>query len=713
MSLWLQILTGLVTGIVTGVFLGEFAAPLKYVADGFVKLLQMTVLPYVVVSILTSLGRLNYVEARRLGLRAGLVLAGLWAIGILLALLVPLAFPQVPNASFFSASALETHPPFDFLNLYIPSNPFHSLANNVVPAVVLFSVILGVALIGVEKKQPLLDVLSVIGTALSRATRFIVKLTPFGIFAVSAYATGTLSIEQIARIEIYLVAYVLLATLAVVWIIPGLISVFTPIRFGEVFGSTRDALLTAFMVGDLFVVLPSLTEECSGMLRRHHITDDHTAALPEVIVPASFNFPHVGKLLSLSFILFAGWFSDAPIEASGYPVLAATGLLTFFGSLNAAVPFLLDLFRIPADTFQLFIATSVINSRFGTLLAAVHTVAIAILGSAAVVGALRFNLWRFLRYLAVTALLLGAVLGGVRVFFARSLEGSFHGVELVYGMKPLYSHPDSPLLDLSSIPAGDSASGSVMRGIKARGRLRVCVMTDRLPFSFLDRQGRLAGLDVEMAHRLARDLQLGVEFVSVQFDTLPGALNNGQCDLAMSGISVTPLRMASNPFSTPYMDETLAFIVRDDLRSQFTTWDSIRALGPVEIHIPNIPYFIAAIRERLPEARLKVFELTANAETLLAKQDVIVAPAERGSVMTLLNPRFSVVIPEPGLIKVPLGYPVPRRDAEWLQFVNSWIELKRKDNTIEALYSHWILGKTATRRQPRWSVVRNVLHWVD
>jgi hypothetical protein len=92
---------------------------------------------------------------------------------------------------------------------------------------------------------------------------------------------------------------------------------------------------------------------------------------------------------------------------------------------------------------------------------------------------------------------------------------------------------------------------------------------------------------------------------------------------------------------------------------------------------------------------------------------VIVAPAERGSVMTLLDPRYSVVIPEPGLIKVPLAYPVTRRDPEWLHFLDTWIELKRKDDTIDALYSHWILGKSAARRQPRWSVLRNVLHWVE
>jgi ABC-type amino acid transport substrate-binding protein len=56
---------------------------------------------------------------------------------------------------------------------------------------------------------------------------------------------------------------------------------------------------------------------------------------------------------------------------------------------------------------------------------------------------------------------------------------------------------------------------------------------------------------------------------------------------------------------------------------------------------------------------------------------------------------------------------VARRDQEWVQFVNTWIELKRRDGTIDALYGHWILGKNAVKREPRWSVIRNVLHWVD
>ena len=63
-----RILVGLGLGVAVGLFLGEYPLALKWVADGFVKLLQMTVLPYVTLSIVTSLGSLSYsrrAEARR------------------------------------------------------------------------------------------------------------------------------------------------------------------------------------------------------------------------------------------------------------------------------------------------------------------------------------------------------------------------------------------------------------------------------------------------------------------------------------------------------------------------------------------------------------------------------------------------------------------------------------------------------------------------
>src|SRR5512132_1172556 len=169
MSSSTKILMGLVCGVLVGLFFGEQAGALKVVADGFVKLLQMMVLPYITISIITSLGTLDYDQVKTLGLRAGAVVVALWCVALIFAFLMPLAFPATETATFFSTTLVERRPPFNFVDLFIPSNPFYSLANNIVPAVVLFSVFVGVGLIGVERKPTLIGGLNVIKEALSRA----------------------------------------------------------------------------------------------------------------------------------------------------------------------------------------------------------------------------------------------------------------------------------------------------------------------------------------------------------------------------------------------------------------------------------------------------------------------------------------------------------------------------------------------------------------
>ena len=326
MSFSNRILVGLASGVAVGLFFGESASVLEWAANGFVKLLQVTVLPYVLVSIVGSLGRLRYADARALGIKTGAVLLGIWAVALVFTFLIPLAFPHVQSAAFFSTSLIEQRAPFNFVDLYIPSNPFYSLANNIVPAVVLFSALLGVALIGVERKDVVLDVLSVMAEALLRATRFVTRLTPYGLFAIAANAAGTLSIEQLGRLQVYLVVYVLVSLLFSLWVLPGLIAAVTPIRVRDLLSVTRDVLLTAFVAADLFIVLPVLIEASNTLLQRATPADARATKLPDVIVPTAFNLPHSGKLLSISFILFAGWFADAVVGVSDYPRLALTGL---------------------------------------------------------------------------------------------------------------------------------------------------------------------------------------------------------------------------------------------------------------------------------------------------------------------------------------------------------------------------------------------------
>jgi len=278
-------------------------------------------------------------------------------------------------------------------------------------------------------------------------------------------------------------------------------------------------------------------------------------------------------------------------------------------------------------------------------------------------------------------------------------------------MKPIFPAGEATMLQEAPAPDAEGAGTlGVLDTVRKRGALRVCVMTDRLPYSFLTPKGDLVGLDVEMAHRLARDMEVRLEFLPLTLEKIPATLDRGVCDLAMSGTPVTPRRASAMRFTEPYLDETLGFVVRDDLRDRFSSWAKIRELGAMKVAAPNLPYYIAAVRQRAPALQIEAVDLAELDQRL--RFDAIVMPAERGSVMTLLDPKYTAVVPQPDPIRVPLAYPIARHDEQWAAFLNTWIELKRRDGTIDTLYRHWILGKDAVPHQPRWSIMRNVLHWV-
>ncbi len=69
-----------------------------------------------------------------------------------------------------------------------------------------------------------------------------------------------------------------------------------------------------------------------------------------------------------------------------------------------------------------------------------------------------------------------------------------------------------------------------------------------------------------------------------------------------------------------------------------------------------------------------------------------------------------MVVPKPRPIKVPLAYVIAGRDQQFAGIVNTWIDLKRKDGTLDELFAHWILGKDAMPKPARWSVVHDLLH---
>jgi Na+/H+-dicarboxylate symporter len=717
LSLIQRICIAIAAGLAIGVFFGERAAVLDPVADGFVQLLQMAVLPYLTVSVIATIGSLSVEQLKRLGVRLALVLAGIWSVTFGFAFLLVLMLPEARGGAFFSTTLVERPPPIDFIDLYIPANPFFALANNIVPGVVMFSIAVGAALIGLPRKQALIDMLVIASEALGRVMRFVTTLMPYGVFAIVATAAGTLRIDEASRLQIYLSAYAMLSLLIALWVLPGLVSTLTPIPARAMFAATREGLITAAVAGDLFVVLPLLVAGCRDLMKQYLPSHEGAPTVPEALVPIAYNFPHGGKVLTVSFIVFAGWFANAPIDVMEYPSLAIASLVTFFGSMNAAVPVLLDLFRVPADMFQLYIATGVINSRFGGLVAATHMVAVALIGSCAVVGALRWQPARIATFVAATAALTAVVVIGTRTIAESLYLQSSSTAAVLDQMRVNRLVPEELIpAPIALTPAPET--GSRIEAITAARTLRVGYLADALPFAFLDSAGALSGLDVALAHHLAKALDVRLQFVPLPRTALDdpagvaAALQRGECDMVIGGIAVTTSRARLMALSTSYMQETLGFVVRDDMRRQFESWDAIRARPSLSIAVPSVPYFVEMLQRRLPGATLR--EMSTARELFETRDgiDAIAMPAERGSAWTLRHPQYTVVVPAPAVIEVPLAFALPRGEPRLAALVNTWIELMRRDGTTTALYEYWILGRTESSRAPRWSIIRDVLGWL-
>ena len=171
----------------------------------------------------------------------------------------------------------------------------------------------------------------------------------------------------------------------------------TPIKYTDLIYFSKDALLTAFTTGNLFIILPMLSERSKEIYNHLPLDHEDRDSYIDTVIPVSFNFPNAGKLLLLMFILFAGWFSGLFFSISNYLQFILSGALTFFGSVDAAIPFLLNLFGIPADLYQLYLATSVFNARFASLLGAMHFFTFTILLTSMLLGKAKFDWRKFLK----------------------------------------------------------------------------------------------------------------------------------------------------------------------------------------------------------------------------------------------------------------------------------------------------------------------------
>ena len=78
LSLSTRILIGMGLGFGVGIFFGEYCSFLQIIGNAFIKLLQITILPYITVSMILGIGGLTADQAKLMAQKAGILLLLFW-----------------------------------------------------------------------------------------------------------------------------------------------------------------------------------------------------------------------------------------------------------------------------------------------------------------------------------------------------------------------------------------------------------------------------------------------------------------------------------------------------------------------------------------------------------------------------------------------------------------------------------------------------------
>ena len=692
------ILLGLLAGLLCGVLFGEYCGSLRIVGKAYVGLLQMTVLPYLVFSLVSKLGRLRATEAKRLGLVSIGVLLILWLVGIVLIVLVSGVLPPMEGASFFSpekASAVGQDS--GFTSNYIPANVFRSLSSEYVPAVVVFCLFFGSALMFVPGKEPLLDFLDVCLAGIGSINAFLVRLAPFGLFALTADAAGTLHVDEMSRLQAYLIMFTLACAAAAFAFAPLLLSSVTQFRYRQFLHAAQAPMLTAIATGKLFVVLPQIVESCEQLAREGGPSIDEVGeSIPSVVVPLAYPFPHLGKILTFVFIPFAAWYTGQSLTPAQTAAMAATGTLSSFASPLVSIPYLLDQYQLPQDLLELFILPGFITTRLADVVGVAHLMVLSLIVTQVMQGRLQIRWGRMAMATAGTLICLIFAVAGCRGYLASTtleynLDQQFLSLEIpdAYDDVVVFKSPE----DVPSRPALD---GSTIERVKTERVLRVGYDPDRLPYSFFNSSGHLVGIDVELMHRLARLLQARLEFIPVTKDAVIDQLDAGQIDVAIGGIIMNPRRLLRGGFTCAYDTATAAIVLPDYRRGELVRWDDPHFQKGARLGV-NYEDFAVAAHQLLPNTEIVVVDTIGAYFTKEHKDlDGLLVAAEVGAAWNVLYPNYSVVVPKP-VLQRPVSMIVRLSDSDWLRFLDRWLDFERLDGTLEHLRVYWVEGG-GTRR---------------
>jgi len=767
-NLTVWILLGFILGVAIGLFFGDLTSVMRPVSEAFIKIWQITILPSVALSLIVGIGSLRRDTAKAIALKAVLILLLFWVICVVGYFSFQLAFPPRVEASFFSTQDLAQATDINLLDLFIPSNPFLSLSDGIIPATVLFCLFLGFALMLDDGSGPVLSILRSLLRALERMTHIISLTFPVGIFVITAVTAGTLTFGDFLDLQVFIVSLAAAAVLLGLVVMPLLVTCFTTFRYRDILTASSRAMLLAFSTGTEFITLPLISEGVEKLFQgRAQETGsgsfgdgsgDGNPASPagtgtapagalagdpegdtaqdtdggnvrsfsEILVPVAYTFPLLGGLVPFLFILFVAWMYKNPLGLIGQLRLIVIGIPSFFGSSKLSVVSLLNLMHLPADAYNLYISSGILRQAFVAPLSVISIFSFSTITIALTTNRARFRWKRAVISLIGVVLLAAIMIAGLHAGFTYLLAGTYHGSDQISQIElpadPAGHRPDSVINttvylhreDVPAVAPPPPGGRDEIRQIRDRGVLRVGYNGNNVPFAFFNGKGELVGYDVEMAYDLARTLNVSrIAFVPITGTTLAQSLDSGYCDIAMSAVVVTADRLDQMKFTDPTVTVHLAFVVPDGDKDKFTQLDDVRKMDGLRVAVYNNTALVGVARQLLPGAT--IVPIDSKEEFFVdGKADVLMIPAEEGYTLTLQYPLFDVAIIQPtGSYQMMYAYPVAKDSSDsYLLALDYWLRTEKEYGMLDKKYDYWVLGEIPAATEPRWSVVRDVLHWV-
>lgn len=322
MKSWVKILLSLVSGIIFGLVFGDQFKILSFLGAFFIDLVKV-VGGFLVFSSVVS-GICHYFDPQKFG-KIGQRLITIMASSVILFLCIGLvcSFLIKPGAEGLpsSESSLQREDVgwmqvLQLIASYAPSNPFTALAEGNILQVMICALFLALALtISGEKRRMVLFYMESIGDLVSRLIRWIMKLAPYGIFAIVATVCGSNGSDVIFPVAKFFFCNFVAYGLQVGVILTILTKLFSRFPIAKRF--------TGFKT--------SFTPTTFGPARANGKSDDISAFILALASTVNISGLALGQSFpSLFFTQFIG-VDITPFQST---VLVSTALLSIFGSIG-------------------------------------------------------------------------------------------------------------------------------------------------------------------------------------------------------------------------------------------------------------------------------------------------------------------------------------------------------------------------------------------